>query len=446
MNSKSALLIGLVLNLPIGYVFADEVKIGAAKMIAAGPTLSQPRAAFGGETYLVVWQDGWPGVDATADIRGMRLNANTLEPIDKEPLRLCTAPDAQEAPAVAYADGVYCVVWQDFRSGKNYEVRGTLVDAKTGMVREKEIAIAVQAGNQVRPSVASDGKTFFVVWHETRGRDAFGIRGVRVSPTGEVLDKAPHDYAASGTSPSVSVSGGKVLVVWTNRDRNNAKTAAALVDPVSGQKAKDLGTINTCCGNAPVTAADGAGNFVAVASRASVPDPWGWGGPGAVVLSRVLADGSTPESKLNYAYRLSNLCSRSVPNVVDAAVWKGSKTWDAGAVGGFPGTQDGLWPTGSPAVVHAGKDLFLLAWVKGTLGKDKLTVSNLDVLVRGMDAKSLAVRIADQKAAAAVDADETHPVLVNGPKGEVLLLYERLNTGDARHIAARRITVDASAR
>jgi hypothetical protein len=442
----NGLILVVVFLLSAGAARADEVTLGSEKAIVSGAAIDRAAAAFGDGVYLVVWQDGSPGVDATADIKGLRLKADTLEALDASPLTICAAADAQEAPAVAFADGVFLVVWQDFRNGRTYQVRARLVDAKSGQVRGNDIPVMEAPGNQCRPAVASDGKTFFVVWQEVGEQDKYGIRGLRISSTGKVLDPVAHQYAPLGTSPTVSVSGKAVLVAWSNRDRNRTTTAAALVNPVSGQKSKDLGTINSCCGDAPRSSGNGLGDFITVAARASFPDPWGWGGPGAVVFARVRADGSTPESKLDYGYRLSNLCSRSVPNVVDAAVWKGSKTWDAGAVGGFPGTQDGLWPTGEPAVVHAGKDLYLFAWVKGSLGKDKLTVTNRDIWIRGVGAQDLAVRVADLKAVGDGEADETRPVLIQGPQGKVLLLYQRWKTGAARQIAARQIIIGRQAK
>jgi len=437
--------LGAMLLLPLAWACvrseqpASALRIGEPRAVIAGPTIAQARGAFGEGIYLVVWQDGWSGVEATADIKGMRLTAGTLEPLDPEPITICAAADAQESPAVAYAGGVFLVVWQDFRNGKDYDIRGLLLDAKTGRPRGSEIEIAVRTSSQARPAVASDGKQFNVAWQEARG-DLHGIQGVRVSAAGQVLDDKPHTYAETGSSPALIVSSGKVLVAWAMKERTSGKTAAALVDPATGQKTKDLGIINTCCGDRPAVAHDGKDGFMTVAGRASSPDPWGWGGPGAVVLSRVQADGATPESKLNYAYRLSNLCSRSVPNVVDAAVWKGAKTWNAGAVGGFQGTEDGLWPAGLPAVAHDGQGSYLFAWVKGTLARDRLNLLNLDIWVRGMDAQTLEVRVADQKAAATA-ADETRPVLVNGPAGEILLLSERLQSGEPRRVEARRITV-----
>lgn len=438
-----AALAGLLLALSLSA--ADETKVGGEQTLATGPLLAQPRAAFGAGVYLVVWQDGWSGLDATADIKALRLRPGTLQPIDQEPIRICSGPEAQESPAVAQADGVFLVVWQDFRNGKHYDIRGTLVDARTGQLRGSEILIAGRAVTQCRPSVCADGQSFLVVWQELRDRDTHAIRGVRIASSGKVLDDPPLEYAAAGSSPVVAAANGRALVAWTVKQRNQSKTAAALVDLATGQKTKDLGVINTCCGDSVAVAADGRGDFATVAARAGAPDPWGWGGPGAIVLSRALADGATPESKLDYAYRLSNLCSRKVPNVVDAAVWKGAKTWEAGAPGGFPGTEDGLWPTGTPAVVHDGQNSYLFAWVKGRLNSDRLNVSNQDIWLRGMDGKTLAVTQTDRPVAGDPAVDETCPVLVNGPPGEILLVYERLKPGENRQVVARRIALPQSA-
>jgi hypothetical protein len=56
-----------------------------------------------------------------------------------------------------------------------------------------------------------------------------------------------------------------------------------------------------------------------------------------------------------------------------------------------------------------------------------------------MDDRSLEVRFADRRAAGEPAADETRPVLVPGPGGEILLLYERLKAGEDRRLAARLI-------
>jgi hypothetical protein len=42
-------------------------------------------------------------------------------------------------------------------------------------------------------------------------------------------------------------------------------------------------------------------------------------------------------------------------------------------------------------------------------------------------------------------ADETHPHLLQGPPGETLLSYVRLQPGENRRIAVRRLTVERKA-
>jgi hypothetical protein len=194
-----------------------------------------------------------------------------------------------------------------------------------------------------------------------------------------------------------------------------------------------------CCPREPAVSGNQRGDFVVVAARTPYPDPWGWGGPGAVVCARVTAEGETADGDIRY--NSSVLSERKVPNVVDAASWgdQPKGPWRAGAVGGFPGTHDGLWPRGWPAVAHGGDGLYLFAWVKGRISRDRLTLSQYDVWLRGMDGGSLEVRLADRKIAYKQDADETRPALVAGPPGEVLLLYEETAADGPRRIVGRRL-------
>jgi hypothetical protein len=419
---------------------AMEVKIGDEQAVAEGAELARPRAAFGTDVYLVVWQDGWSGVDATADIKGMRLKAGTLEPLDKEPMAICKAPEAQDSPSVACADGVFLVAWQDLRNGRDLDIRAVLVDARTGALRGGEIELAVKPGNQALPAVASDGKSFLVAWQEVRGTDTYAVVAARVSTDGKVQDATPITVAENGCAPAAGGSAGKFLVTWVPDGKS---TRGALVDATSGKvtltSSKKPGGLNSRCPNATAIASDGAGNFMTVTARESYPNPWGWPGPGAVLCSRVNADGSAPEADLDYAYYMNNICGRKVPNVVDTATWGKGSTWQAGAPGGFKGTADGLWPNGHPSVASDGRGGYLFVWVKGKITPDRLNLSNLDVWLRGMDGTSLAVTVPDGKAAADEDANEMRPMLVAGPTGELLLLYERIKPGEKRKVAARRI-------
>ncbi len=412
-----------------------EFTAGTPAVIAEGDLLARPRAAFGSGVYLVAWQEGWPGLNGTADIVAVRLEAGSLKPPDAAPIKVCGAPESQSLPAVAAGADAFLVVWQDFRNGKDYDVRGAVVDAKTGKIRVPDFEIAARPRNQARPAAAWTGRHFAVVWQEARGRDAYGIAGVRVSAEGRVLDAEPILYAETGHSPTVRASAGKLLVAWSD----GQTASGCMADAETGKPIKNVGAkgkMNTRCPNDISLADDGQGNFMAVSARESFPNPWGWPGPGAVLCSRVNADGSAPEENVNYGYYLSDVCGRRVPNVVDTATWGNTDRWHAGAPGGFKGTADGMWPYGKPAVAWDGKGTWLFAWVKGKILPDKLNLADYEIWLRGMDAKSLAVTLKDRKLAGGVGNEAKNPAIEAGPAGEFLLVYESVQAGGKMRIEA----------
>lgn len=93
----------------------------------------------------------------------------------------------------------------------------------------------------------------------------------------------------------------------------------------------------------------------------------------------------------------------------------------------------------APAVAHDGKETYFFAWVKGQLQDDRLNVADQAIGLRGMDGKTLAVRFADRTAATDPNAEALRPNFVNGPKGEILLLYERHQAGTDRQLVGRRL-------
>ncbi|MCX7805436.1 MAG: hypothetical protein N3A38_09645 [Planctomycetota bacterium] len=412
-----------------------ELAAGAPVALAEGDLLVRPRVAFGAGVYLVAWQEGWPGLNGTADISAARVEAGSFKPLDSAPVKVCGAPESQSRPAVAAGADVFLVVWQDFRNGKDYDVRGAIVDARTGKIRVPDFEIAARQRNQARPAAAWTGRHFVAVWQEARGRDAYGVAGVRVSAEGKVLDSEPILYAEAGHSPAVRVSAGKVLVAWSD----GQTASGCMADAETGKPLKSVGAkgkMNTRCPNDISLADDGQGNFMAVSARESFPNPWGWPGPGAVLCSRVNADGSAPEENVNYGYYLSDVCGRRVPNVVDTATWGNTDRWHAGAPGGFKGTADGMWPYGKPAVAWDGRGTWLFAWVKGKILPDRLNLAEYEIWLRGMDAKTLAVTLKDRKLAGGAGNEAKDPAIEAGPAGEFLLAYESAPAGGKMRIEA----------
>jgi len=176
-----------------------------------------PAVAFDGINYLVVWQDKRNGNNF--DIYGARVNPSGTV-LDPSGIPISTAANGQWYPAVAF-DGVnYLVVWEDFRSNGIYrDIYGARVSPSGTVLDPSGIAISTAASNQELHSVAFDGTNYLVVWDDYRSGSNYDIYGARVSPSGSVLDPSgiPISTAAYDQgSPSVAFDGTNCLVVWSS--------------------------------------------------------------------------------------------------------------------------------------------------------------------------------------------------------------------------------------
>jgi hypothetical protein len=156
----------------------------------AGPRLGQmnPAAAFDGQdTFLVVWEEGWDGIDGNTDIKAARVKSDGTC-LDPAGITICAAKDFQERPAVAFGAGEWLVVWQDIRNGKDYDVYGARVSADGKCLDPDGVPLYAGADNQCQPAVASDGKEFCLAWSDFRGGGGYRIRLGRVSAEGKPLN------------------------------------------------------------------------------------------------------------------------------------------------------------------------------------------------------------------------------------------------------------------
>jgi hypothetical protein len=118
----------------------------------------------------------------------------------------------------------------------------------------------------------------------------------------------------------------------------------------------------------------GAAEVIALWARGVNPDPWGWGGPGAILSARIRDDGSIPENSAFNKIRWSpegreQYVKRILPGVLDTANWEGFDGWPQGKPGGFKAATDGLWPhaylAGTP--MPGGKGQYFAVWVRAHL-------------------------------------------------------------------------------
>lgn len=125
-----------------------------------------PVIASLGDQALVVWTD-FRNNSVAGDIFAARVTESGLI-ADVTGLPLCTAINAQSAPAVAAGSQGYYVAWADARNGAalGTDIYGTLVTREGTMHPTNGVALRLASGAQGAPTVAFNGLDFLIAWQE----------------------------------------------------------------------------------------------------------------------------------------------------------------------------------------------------------------------------------------------------------------------------------------
>jgi large repetitive protein len=185
----------------------------------------EPKLAFDGFNYLVVWKDN-RGIE---DVYGTRVTVDgtVLEP---NGIPVGVAGGMQGEPAVTSGAGNFLAAWADNRNARDiYAARVT----PTGTVLDPTgILSSTTTSRQDNPSLAFDGVNYLVAWEDNRNGNS-DIYGTRVSSTGVVLDPQAIPICtevAGQFNPAVTFDGNNYLVVWEDY-RGDGDIYGALVTP-----------------------------------------------------------------------------------------------------------------------------------------------------------------------------------------------------------------------
>ena len=181
----------------------------------------KPAIAFDGqETYMAVWQEG----SQQCDLYGVRIDkkGNILDP---GPFPVCREEGIQRDPQIVYGGDVFLVVWSDSRSQRDYDLYGARVSSDGHVLDEDGFPISTGRGNRVWPALTSNGKTFIVVWSDFRNRLDYDLYLTQINPKGRV-DRS-REILVSGRSrgtegaslihevaPSIAWDGREFWVAW----------------------------------------------------------------------------------------------------------------------------------------------------------------------------------------------------------------------------------------
>ena len=188
-----------------------------------------PSVAFDGTNYLVVWHDDRDG--RNSGIYGTRVSqAGTV--LDPYGIVISNITGWQSYPSVAFDGSDYFVVWQDSRGWRGYDIYGARIGVSGTVLDPSGIVISAKPHRELHPSVAFDGVNYLVVWEDRFGQTEYDISGARVDPSGTVLDSSGivvSDAPSSQRRPSVASCGGNFLVVWQDNRNDTSDIYGARV-------------------------------------------------------------------------------------------------------------------------------------------------------------------------------------------------------------------------
>jgi hypothetical protein len=369
-----------------------------------------PTVAFGDKVYLAVWREGWPGQGGRARLFAARVSA-VGKVLDSSPIAIAPASQGlQERPRVAFGGGMFLVVWQEF-NGTDCDILAARVGMDGKVLDSRPLPVAVGPRTQALPDVASDGDRFAVVWQGLAGEET-SYRGFAalVSANGKV---GPPIETGATPQPKIAWNGKAYLVVCGGAGFWSGEVRGVVLGPDGKPAGKPAPVLSgTKAANFSISAVPGKGWLVI--SHRSPPDPWGWGGPGAMRANFVNLEGKTENS-----LKEESLQNR-LPNWLDVGREK---------------TKTSTWPWGASASIWDGKQS-IAVWQRHHLTGEKLTsFVNSDLIAarvegfQSLDSAGLPV--------AATEAEETRPALAADGVGRVLCVYEKQPKGATAKIAFR---------
>lgn len=375
-----------------------------------------PAIAHGDGVYLLVWQEGFSGQGGASEILGLRID-QLGRPLDPRPLVILRGQAAYEHPAVAYGGGRFLVV------ASQVATRSLAWSTLDAAGRRGSSGAFRPVGGAARPALDFNGQDEFLVVWQSFVDGHWTLAGAR-APAAH-LDRQG-GWFAPGSALAFDSRGERPAVLWTGEHYLLAQRWNYAIVARDGRLRMPLTQAwNSKTAGQEVCAAAAWGRGHLFFNTEPWPDPWGWGGNGAIVGVSIAPDGKSPERDL--ARALGNLQAAKadgrVANCLDAARWRNQPGWPMGMRGGLKSTHNDQWPNGAPAAAFNGRSL-LVVWPRARL-VDNRRLGNRDLylarLLPGWAARDRApLRIVSGA------TEEANPALCAGPAGQALLAYERV--------------------
>lgn len=196
----------------------------------ARPAVNPELASDGQGHFLLVWQQGRNYFEQQeSDVYALRLDA-TGHPVGG-PIPVCVEKGGQDKPKVVFADGLFFVVWHDFRNGRDWDVYAARIDVD-GTVRDPGgVLIAGGAGNQASPAAAALPGGAMVVWQHYADR-RYEIQAAVLGTSGKPSSPRPLAFGGDtlvGGDPSVASLGTTVFLAWKDESKWTAGSVEGII-------------------------------------------------------------------------------------------------------------------------------------------------------------------------------------------------------------------------
>jgi hypothetical protein len=443
VNSKqrsgiSIIVLILLIIICVGELaYGQGLKVGDEKVLMTDnrpgkAKRGKPAVAFGKDVFLAAWQEGWHGDGGSSRIHALRLGLDG-KPLDAKSIEIAPCKTGvQENPQVAFFNNTFLVVWQDFRNKKDCDVLGARISSQGKVLDKKPISIAVGPRTQAMPNVAADDKGFMVVWHGFQGKETVAkVFARRVNPDGSAGSLTE---VTRGATPLIGWNGRDHLLVCVDAARGGARANLHLKIQRMDTAGKILSferkagymksLYNSVCG------VPGKG-WMLMRAR-TVPDFWGWSGPGAQMAYSITSEGKLAADSPSEKYYDPKARKKVLPlNWLDTSLGKKATRTPHSRVGKT------IWPYGNSALAADGQHCVAVWQRFHTGGATGADLVNGDIMAGRLDRwKPL-----DGEGGipvAASPADEFNPAVAGNGSGKLVCVYEKIVDG-VTQICARTI-------
>jgi hypothetical protein len=209
------------------YPLTVDPTVSAEHAVGATPSQGDqtaPAVAWNGTEFLIAWLD--------SRIDGEDIFAARVTPggglLDPDGIPIPTGHFSVGRPSVASNGSDFLVVWSDARNGDHSrsDVFGTRISSAGAVLDVLSIDISTDGPNELLPVVAWNGTNYLVVWDETR------LVATRVNSAGTVIDAKQFplsDANGDEANPAITSDGTNWFVVWEDYRNGNADIYGARI-------------------------------------------------------------------------------------------------------------------------------------------------------------------------------------------------------------------------